>query len=118
MENIEKLLIYKSCLNLIYYSDMILKKFPKAERNLLLKDIRTTNNKIIELIIKTYKEINKSKKYYYLNEIDVNLKLLKVFVRLSYKNKYISSNNYSAWSRKITNVSNLTFKWMSNVKDN
>ena len=115
MNEIENLIIYKSCFNLIYYSEMILKKFPKIERNLLIKDIRDTNKKIMELIIKSYKEINKNKKYYYLNEIDINLKLLKVLVRLSYKNKYINSNNYSAWCNKITNINNLLFKWMSNV---
>lgn len=115
MNEIENLLIYKSCFNLIYYAEMILKKYPKIERNMLVKDIREINIKIMELIIKCYKEINKSKKYYYLNEIDVNLKLLKVLIRLSYKNKYINSNNYSAWSKKITNVNNLLFKWMTNV---
>ena len=115
MNELEKLIIYKSCINLIYYSNLILKKYPKIERNMLVKDIRETNNKIIELIIKSYKEINKNKKYYYLNEIDVNLKLLKVFIRISYKNKSINSNNYSTWCNKITNVNNLLFKWMSNV---
>lgn len=115
MSDIENLLIYKSCFNLIYYAEMILQKFPKIERNMLVKDIRETNIKIMELIIKTHKEINKNKKFYYLNEIDVNLKLLKVFVRLAYKKKYINSNNYSAWSNKLTLVNNLLFKWMTNV---
>ena len=118
MKEIERLLIYKACFDLIYYAEMILAKFPKLERNLLLKDIRNTNFDIMKLILKAYKEINKNKKLYYLNEIDVNLKLLKVYVRISYKKKYISSKNYGAWSRKLTNVNNLLYGWITNVKNN
>ena len=115
MNDIEKLIIYKSHFNLIYYTENILKKYPKTERNLLIKDIRDINFEIMELIIKCYKEINKNKKYYYLNEIDIKLKLLKVYVRLSYKQKYIKNTNYNAWSKKITNINNLVFIWMKNV---
>lgn len=111
----ENLLIYKSCFNLIYYSEMILEKFPKLERNMLVKDIREECFDIMRTIIKTHKEIARTKKIYYLNEIDIKLKLLKVFVRLSYKKKYITSKNYGAWSRKITAINNLVFKWLSNV---
>lgn len=115
MKEIDKLVIYKSMNNLIYYSEIILKKYPKIERNMLVKDIREINFKIMELIIKCYKEVNKSKKYYYLNEIDVNLKLLYVCIRLSYRNKYINGNNYGSWSKKIVNVNNLMLNWMGNV---
>lgn len=118
MSELENIVIYKSMNNLIYYSEMILKKYPKIERNLLIKDIRNINFRIMELIIKSYKEINKSKKYYYLNEIDVNLKLLKVYVRLSYKKKYINGKNYASWSKKITNINNLLFKWLENAQNN
>ena len=115
MNKIEDLIIYKSMINLIYYSNNMLKKYPKIERNFLVMDIKNINNDIIKLIIKGFKEVNKSKKYYYLNEIDVNLKLLCVYVRLSYRNKYISSSNYGAWSRKITNIDNLLHGWICNV---
>jgi len=117
MNDVEQLLIYKSNFNLIYYAEMILQKYPKIERTMLVKDIRETNIKIMELIIKVHKEINKNKKFYYLNEIDINLKLLKFFIRLSFKKKYITSRNYNAWSRKLTNVHNLLFNWMKNVQN-
>ena len=48
----------------------------------------------------------------YLNKLDIELKVLKMLIRISYKRKYINVNNYEAWSRKITNVSNLMGGWI------
>ena len=114
---IETVLLYKINFDMIYYSEMLLTKFPKYERNQLVKNIRDTNFEIMRFIIKAYKEPSKSKKIYYLNEIDVNLKMLKVYVRIAYKKKYISSRNYGAYSRKITNVNNVLLSWFSRVKN-
>ena len=82
MMNLENLLIYKSHFNLIYYTELMVNKFPKYEKNLIVKDIRDSNFEIMKCIIKAYKESSKTKKIYYLNEIDVQLKLLKVYVRI------------------------------------
>ena len=59
----------------------------------------STNNKNVEFIayFKTENEkktYNKQDKLRYLNEFDTNLNLLKVHIRLSYKYKYISLQNY------------------------
>ena len=35
------------------------------------------------------------------------MKVLKLLVRISYKQKYINVNNYKAWSKKITEVTNM-----------
>ena len=43
------------------------------------------------------KVFNKQEKLKYLNELDINLNLLKVHIRLSYKYKYISLQNYQTW---------------------
>lgn len=58
--------------------------------------------------IKTY---NKQEKLKYLNEFDINLNLLKVHVKLSYKYKYITLQNYNAWSTLITNICNILGEW-------
>ena len=115
MSSVEELLIYKANFNLIYYTEMIVKKFPKVENNFLVKDIRNICFDNQKLIIKTYKEINRTKKLYYLNEIDCNLKMLKVMIRVSYKKRYINPKNYGAWARIITNINNLLYGWLKNV---
>lgn len=63
-------------------------------------------------IILTNKEFNKNKRIIILNEIDVELKMLKVMIRVSYRKKYINSKNYSAWSKKIYNIGNLFGGWI------
>lgn len=115
MKEVESLIIYKAVLDMIYYSETLLTNFYKIERNLLVKDIRTINFDIMSLILRVHKEKIKSQKNYYLNEIDINLKMLKVYVRLSFKKRYINSKNYGIWDRKITNISNMVFNWSSNI---
>ena len=44
--------------------------------------------------------------------MDTELKVLKMLVRISYKRKYISIQNYEAWSRKITYTANLMGGWI------
>lgn len=113
----ENLLIYKANYDLICYTEMIVKKFPKCEKSFLVKDIRGLCIDNQKYIIKIYREISKNKKFYYLNELDSNLKILKLLIRLSYRNKYIGPKNYGAWSRKITNVNNMMLAWMNSVKN-
>ena len=112
MTEIESLQIYQKYLDLIYYTNMIIKKFPKAERFSLVADIKKVTYEGLELVIYCYKSYDLKDKIQYLNELDVKLKTLKVLVRVSYKSKYLTGGNYEAWSRKILNVSSLMGGWM------
>ena len=107
MNGVEDLIIYKQYMELIYYTEMILVKYPKCERFEGMK-----------YIILAYKEFKKEDKSNYLNKLDVNLKMLKVFIRISYKQKYISVKNYASWSKKLANIGNLLGGWMKNVQNN
>lgn len=107
MNDLEELIIYKQYLEMIYYMEMITIKYPKCEREGLVSVIKKYTYEGMKLIIKINKEFNKNKKIEILNELDVILKMLKVLVRVSYKRKYITSSNYKAWSKKITNIGNL-----------
>ena len=48
-----------------------------------------------------------------MKDLDVILKSMQVFVRISYKNKYINIRNYEAWSKKIYNLGNLLGGWIN-----
>lgn len=112
MNEVEELMIYKQYVELIFYTNMILKKYPKSERYSLVTDIKNKTNDGLEAILCCYKSYDRIEKLKYLNMLDVKLKFLKVMIRVSFKNKYISVKNYDAWSRKITNISNLMGGWM------
>jgi len=111
-DELEGLVIYGKYMDLISYTEMILKKYPKCERFALATTIKNKTYEGMENVIYAYKFYDKAKKLESLNNLDVNLKMLKVLIRVSYKNKYISLQNYRAWSLKLANVGNLLGKWI------
>lgn len=113
MNDLEELMIYKQYLELIYYTEKITIKYPKSEKLSLVSNIKNTTYNGMKKIIIAQKEYNKSKRISILNELDIELKMLKVLVRVSYKNKYINSKNYASWSKKIFNISNLLGGWIN-----
>ena len=94
-------------------TEMILKKFPKCERFALASQIKLVTYEGMEIVIRAFKMYDKTKKLSYLNELDVKLKMLKVLIRISYKAKYITVQNYRAWSNKLFNIGNLTGGWIN-----
>ncbi len=116
MIELENLEIYKQYVELIYYSTTILMKYPKSERYCLVNDIKNVTYSGIKNIIYAQKEYNCKDRLHILNELDANLKILKVFIRISYKKKYINIRNYTAWSKKIANISNMTWGWIKSCQ--
>jgi len=112
MNDLEKLVIYKQYIELIYYTENITLKYPKHEKLSIVSAIKNNTYAGMKKIILAQKEYNHSKRLVILNELDTDLKMLKVLIRISYKNKYISSKNYASWSKKIFNISNLLGAWI------
>lgn len=111
--NVEDTRIYRYYLDLINYLEMITEKYPKNTKLSIVSTIKTSSYAGIELILKAYKAYEKKDKLVYLNRLDINLKMLRVFARLSYKRKYINIRNYEAWSRKINVVSASLGGWIN-----
>ena len=107
------LVIYQKYLDLVYYTNDIVRKYPKAERFALVKEIKNTLYSGLRLLMYAIKVYNKQEKLKYLNEFDICLNVLKVHIRLSYKYKYISMQNYTTWSNLITNICNMLGAWIS-----
>ena len=112
-KNNTSLKIYQKYLELIYYSNDIVRKYPKSENFTLVKEIKSTLYTGLRNIMYAIKSYSKKDKLSYLNEFDINLNLLKVHVRLSYKYKYISTQNYQSWSNLITDICNMLGGWIS-----
>ncbi len=113
MKNVEDLIIYKQYLELIYYMETITEKYPKSVKLSLVTEIKNNTYEGIKNILIAYKEYDVKNKLLFLNRLDINLKMLKVLVRVSYKKKYINSKNYYAWSKKIYNIGNLLGGWIN-----
>ncbi len=117
MENKEKkngtLIIYPKYMDLVYYSNDLVRKFPRCEQFALVKEIKSTLYSGLRCIIYAIKLYNKQDKLRYLRELDIQLNLLKVHIRISYKYKYITMNNYQTWSNQLTDISNLLGGWIN-----
>ena len=106
-------MIYQQYVELIYYTEQILKKYPKSERFSLCTQIKNNTYEGMKMVIVAYKKYNKQDKLIALNHLDINLKMLKILIRISKRNKYINNNNYCAWTKKLTNINGLMLGWIS-----
>lgn len=106
------LTIYQKYLDLIYYTNDLCKKFPKSEKIALATETKQSLYSGLRNLMYAYKDFNKKNKLNYLNNMDVDLNLQKVFIRLAYKYQYISKQNYETWCLKITDISNLLGGWI------
>ncbi len=111
--NQSNLKIYQKYLQLIYYSNDIVRKYPKCENFTLVAEIKNSLYTGLRNLMYSIKSYQKQDKLKYLNELDIQLNLLKIHVRLSYKYKYISMQNYQTWSTLITDICNMLGGWIS-----
>lgn len=115
-KSMNNLAIYQKYMELIYYTNDLVKKYPKSETFALVKEIKTTmysGMRLLMYAIKTYRSQDKLK---YLSELDINLSLFKIFIRLSYKYQYISNKNYSFWSTIVTDICNMLGGWINSCQ--
>lgn len=110
---VSNLSIYQKYLQLIDYSNDIVRKYPKCERFSLVEEIKRSLYSGLRNIMYSIKSYKTQDKLKYLNELDINLNLLKVQVRLSYRYKYITMKNYTYWSSLITDICNMLGGWIN-----
>lgn len=111
-KNKGNLAIYQKYMELIEYTNNIVRKYPKSETFALVKEIKSTLYSGLRLLMYAIKMYNKYEKLKYLNELDINLSLSKVHIRLSYKYKFITLKNYQAWSLLLTDICNMLGAWI------
>lgn len=116
LPNNKTLKIYQRYLELINYSNDIVKKYPKSERFSLVQEIKNSLYAGLRSLMYAIKSFNKHDKLKYLNDLDVNLTLLKVQMRLSYKYQYISLQNYQSWSTILTDICNMLGGWINSCQ--
>lgn len=100
---LKDLILYKKYVELMHYVYKISIKYPKSEKSGIILDIKNTLSLGLNNII----YFHKTNKLLYLDYLDNNIKVLLVLYRISYKMKYISIKNYTAFSKKITIIDNI-----------
>ena len=88
MYELEDLLIYKQYLELIFYTESILVKYPKLEKNNICVQIKTITYDGMKQIISAQKTRDIKQRLIILSEFDVTMKMIKVLIRVSKKKIY------------------------------
>lgn len=105
-------MIYKELLELAYYTEDRVMKYPKDAKGCIGNMIKEKTYNCVENVICAYRYFDKKDKLEHLYKLDINLKMIGFLIRISKRNKYISPSNYAAWSKKLSKVSNLLGGWI------
>lgn len=108
-----ELIIYQKYVDLIKYSYNLLKKFPKSEKFAMVAQIKSGMFDALKLILRANKVYrNMGLRVDMLNQLDAEVQMQKVLVRLAHSNRYISNSNYIEWSRRLDEIGRILGGWI------
>jgi len=104
--------LQEKILDMMEYAYVALKQFPKSEKYALATDIKHCMNLILGYAIE-------ARKHYYkkttLRDMDVEVAKLRVFIRLSFKLRFIDMTKYENWSEKVDEIGRMLGGWLKTV---
>ena len=108
----ERLIVYEKITNLVFYAKNLLNKYPKSERFDLCANIKNSLYFIERQVIFAWKENDERKRKEYLKNADIEIYVLKTFVRISFLSKYITEKNYMVWNEKLSEIGRMIGGWL------
>lgn len=111
-----RLIVYEKINILILYSKNLLQKFPKSERFDLCTDIKNELYTVLRKSILAWKQQDIEIKKQNLNEIDIELYVIKSMIKLSYEYKYITEKNYMVWNEKVDEIGKMIGGWLKSCQ--
>ena len=110
---IQELILLNKTYDMIQYAYGALAQYPKSEKFALAADIKKCMHRILG------REVEASKKYYKkttLQELDVDVTVLKYYIRLSRDLKFLPPKKYEIWAGKVTEIGRLLGGWLKSVR--
>lgn len=108
----QELKIRQKTEDMIAYAYEALRQFPKSERHTLAADIKHCMFRLLRLIIETNKRYYKKTA---LQEMDVELDLLRSYVRLAMSLGFLPFKKYEVWSGYLAEIGRMLGGWMKSV---
>lgn len=106
-------LLLQKILDMMEYAYIALRQFPKSEKYALATDIKHCMNLILGYAIE-------ARKHYYkkttLQNMDVEIAKLRVFIRLSYRLHFIDMAKYDNWSMMVDEIGKMLGGWLKTVR--
>ncbi|MDI3547872.1 MAG: hypothetical protein PWR10_1524 [Halanaerobiales bacterium] len=108
----QDLKIRQKCEDMIEYGYAALKQFPRSEKHTLAAEIKRSMFRLLELIIAT------NKKYYKkttMQQLDVELDILRSYIRLARNLGFLPFKKYEVWSRYLTEIGKMIGGWFKYI---
>jgi len=91
------------------YTHTVLQQYPKIERYALCADIRAALANIQRLSIVAWKRYHKKTT---LQDLDVEIEVLRMWIRKSLRLKYITPRRYEIWVRHVNEIGRMVGGWL------
>ncbi|WP_084417721.1 diversity-generating retroelement protein Avd [Chrysiogenes arsenatis] len=108
-----ELMIRQKCEAMIYAAYGFLRQFPKYERHVLGAEIRESLCQLLRLIVTCNKRYHKKTT---LQDLDVELEVLRSRVRLAHGLGYLDMRRYELWSRMNDEIGRMIGGWVRSVQ--
>lgn len=105
--------IQEKLYDFIKYIYPVLRQYPKSEKFSLQKDTKNCIMDILRYIIRAGKSITKKKLLY---DADVELVILRYYIRIAYDQQYISGHTYGVAAKKITEIGKMLGGFIKSVQ--
>lgn len=103
------LLIRQKCEAMIEYGHVAIRQFPKYERHVLGAEIRATLWRLLRLIVVCHKRYFKKTT---LQDLDVELDLLRAQVRMAKAMGYLDFKKYEFWAKLNDEIGRMVGGWI------
>ncbi|MGQ9779655.1 MAG: diversity-generating retroelement protein Avd [Bacillota bacterium] len=109
-----ELKIRQKCEDMILYGYIALQQFPKSEKHTLAAEIKRSMFRLLSLIIEC------NKKYYKkttMQELDVELDILRSYIRLAMNLRFLPFKKYEVWAGYLNELGKMIGGWFKSLKD-
>lgn len=107
-------MLERKIFDMMDYAYDALAQYPKSEKFALVADIKRCMDQVLE------RSVEGLKKYYKkttLQQLDVELEKLRVYIRLSYKKGFLPVKKYNVWSEMVNELGKIIGTWMQNSQN-
>ncbi len=111
----KEFLLLQKILDMMEYGYIALRQFPKSEKYALCTDMKRCMDEMLSLTITARKRYYKKTT---LQDLDIEITKLRVYIRLAYQLKFLPMNKYENWSEMVVEIGRMLGGWIKTVNDN
>ncbi len=109
-----KLQVQQKVYDMILYAYPALEQMPKSQKFSLAQDIKKCMDKILRLVITANKKYTKKTT---LQELDIEVAALKVYIRVAVDLTYLPLKKYEVWSGQLVEIGKMVGGWIRSNRE-